>query len=31
MMPQTLASRFPFRVQRIGIRYYVLDLPPRLR
>ncbi len=29
MMQQTRASRFPMRVQRIGIRYYVLDLPPR--
>jgi hypothetical protein len=31
MMAQSLASRFTFRVQRIGVRYYVLDLPPRLR
>ena len=29
LLPQSRRTRFAFRVQHIGIRYYVLDLPPR--
>lgn len=30
LLPQSQIRRIPFRVQRIGIRFYVLDLPPQL-
>lgn len=29
LIPQSRHSRVPFRVQRIGTRFYVLDLPPQ--